>query len=125
VLNLADGLPADCQEAIDNLENALLEGDVATDVVIADGIPVVTVGEPESLEVRIADVSSCLLDHVECEECVANVDLDAGIMEIPCVNVNGKMYTVIMEQRGNSMNWKVTIVHEKEGLLNYRHNGDD
>ena len=44
-------------EAIDNLEEALLPGDVATDVVIDDGMAIITVGgpEPESLDVRIAD----------------------------------------------------------------------
>ncbi len=119
VLNLDDGEKDDvCSELLVHVEGA-------TDVVIDDGIAIVTVGEPGSLEVVIVDVSSCLSDDVEFEECVATVDFDTGILEIPCIEVDGAVYTVKMDQRGNSMNWKVIVVARNGDLLNYRRKGDD
>ena len=46
-------------------------------------------------------------DDVDVEDCFAIVDLDKGILEIPCVVINDVVFTVKMDQRGNSMNWEV------------------
>ncbi len=125
MLNL-DGTPVtvtDCPEAVEAL-NALLLTD-ATDVVIADGMAIITAGAPGSVRVETADVSSCLSDNVDVGDCIATVDLDTGILEIPCIEKDGVVYTVKMDQRGNSMNWEVTFAEENGDLLNYRSNGDN
>ena len=36
------------------------------------------------------------------------VDLSKGIINMPCLNVDGEYFDVEMSQRGNSSNWKVT-----------------
>ncbi|WP_090667007.1 hypothetical protein [Nitrosomonas nitrosa] len=38
---------------------------------------------------------------------VAQADLASGELVIPCVLVDGNEYNVIMNRRGNSMNWEV------------------
>lgn len=111
---------SDCLGALVDL--AALAG--ATDVVIDDGMAIVTFGAPGSVDVEIVDVS-CLLDYVDVEECFATVDFDTGKMEIPCIEVDGVVYTVRMDQRGNSMNWEVTFVDKNDNLLNYRRKGGD
>ena len=118
VLNVTDGLPADCVKDLD-----LVDVVGATDVVIVDGKAFVTIGDAGSVDVVIVDVSSCLLDDVDVEECFATVDFDTGKMEIPCIEVDGVVYTVRMDQRGNSMNWEVSFVGINGELLNYRRNG--
>lgn len=75
----------------------------------------------------VIDITSCL-DPVAVSggdgggECVVTVDLEEGTMEIPCVEVAAQedelsaesaeptLYSVFMEQRGNSMNWEVTFI---------------
>ena len=125
VLNLdgSDVDPTDT-DCIDVRDALALVGD-ATDVVIADGKAFITVGAPGSVDVVIVDVSSCLSDDVPVEECFATIDLDAGILEIPCVYVDGVVYTVKMDQRGNSMNWEVSFADINGDLLDYRREGDD
>ncbi len=123
VLNLADKSPADCSDDLDSDELAAVVG--ATDVVIADGKAIVTVDDAGSVDVVIVDVSSCLFDDFVVGDCFATVDLDAGILEIPCVYVDDVVYTVKMNQRGDSMNWEVSFVDRSEKLLNYRSKGED
>jgi hypothetical protein len=120
VLNLDDKLPADCLKDL-----VLVDVVGATDVFIADGKAIVTVDDAGSVGVVIVDVSSCLSDVFEVEECFATVDLATGILEIPCVEVDGVVYTIKMDQRGNSMNWEVTFADKSEELLNYRRKGAD
>ncbi|SDY00795.1 hypothetical protein [Nitrosomonas sp. Nm58] len=52
------------------------------------------------------DVSACLPD-VPFTPSIARADLAAGELVIPCVLVDGQEYNVVMNQRGNSMNWEV------------------
>ncbi len=122
VRNLDDGKAAtDCPVAIVALGAVV----GATDVVIADGKAIITVDDAGSVDVEIVDVSSCLSDDVDVGDCIATVDLDTGILEIPCIEKDGVVYTVKMDQRGNSMNWEVTFAEENGDLLNYRSKGDD
>ena len=123
VLNLDGTTATDCPDALDALDALALVD--ATDVVIADGMAIITAGAPGSVRVEIVDVSSCLSDDVPVEECFATIDLDAGILEIPCVEVDGVVYTVKMDQRGNSMNWEVTFADINGDLLDYRSKGED
>lgn len=39
----------------------------------------------------------------------AAADLQKGTLAIPCLNVGGTIYNVVMNQRGNSMNWEVVF----------------
>jgi hypothetical protein len=41
----------------------------------------------------------------------AHANLGSGELVIPCVEVDGNEYNVIMNQRGNSMNWEVQFVN--------------
>jgi len=41
----------------------------------------------------------------------AHANLGSGELVIPCVEVNGSEYNVVMNQRGNSMNWEVQFVN--------------
>jgi len=108
VLNLADGSAATaCSgEIVPDLTTS-----AATDVDIADnGTAVVTNDTGGSVVVvQIVDVSPCLVG-VGVGACDTIVDLDAGIMKIPCLKVGTDTYNIEMEQRGNSMNWKVTFI---------------
>lgn len=40
----------------------------------------------------------------------AHANLRSGELVIPCVEVDGNEYNVVMNQRGNSMNWEVQFV---------------
>ncbi len=52
------------------------------------------------------DVKACLPD-VPFTPSIARADLAAGELVIPCVLVDGQEYNVVMNRRGNSMNWEV------------------
>lgn len=41
----------------------------------------------------------------------AHANLGSGELVIPCVEVDGSEYNVVMNQRGNSMNWEVQFVN--------------
>lgn len=41
----------------------------------------------------------------------AHADLSSGELVIPCVIVDGNEYNVVMNQRGNSMNWEVDFIN--------------
>ncbi len=54
------------------------------------------------------DISACIPD-TPFTPTVAIADLAAGELVIPCVLVGNQEYNVVMNQRGNSMNWEVTF----------------
>ncbi len=124
VLNLSDGEPAACADTLTPVERAV-------GVEVEGGKAVVTVETDSGIDVEILDVSACLGESQEPEEpvdvseCVATIDLDEGVIEIPCLHLNGVVYTLTMNQRGSSSNWEVGLVDENETLLNYRHPEDD
>jgi len=138
--NLSDGQVNQCvADQLLTLEgspaSALLQ--TATDVTIDDGFAVVTVeiqtdsdGNPldESMTDAVAiDVSSCLVTskEVDVQECISTVDLDQGVLIIPCVEIEGSVNTVHMERRGNSSNWEVSFFGDNPALDNIELDDDD
>ncbi len=138
--NLSDGQVNQCvAEQLLALEGspvtALLQ--TATDVTIDDGFAVVTVeiqtdsdGNPldESMTDAVAiDVSSCLVTskEVDVQECISTVDLDQGVLIIPCVEIEGSVNTVHMERRGSSSNWEVSFFGDNPALDNIELDDDD
>jgi hypothetical protein len=138
--NLSDGQVNQCvADQLLALEgspvSALLQ--TATDVTIEDGFAVVTVqtqtdsdgnplDEPMTDAVAI-DVSSCLatIDEVDVQECISTVNLDQGLLIIPCVEINGSVNTVHMDRRGNSSNWEVSFFGDNPALDNIELDDDD
>jgi hypothetical protein len=138
--NLSDGQVNQCvADQLLTLEgspvSALLQ--TATDVTIDDGFAVVTVqtqtdsdgnplDEPMTDAVAI-DVSSCLApsEVVDVQECISTVDLEKGILIIPCVEINGSVNTVHMDRRGNSSNWEVSFFGNNPALDNIELDDDD
>ena len=120
VLNVDDGLTADCSADLDTVSGA-------TDVVISDdGTAVVTVGAAGSISVKLVDVSDCLdgTSSVNVSECVATIDLDNGVIDIPCVYYGSVVYEIEMKQRGNSSNWEISFADANGDMLDYRHDGN-
>jgi hypothetical protein len=115
--------------------SALLQ--TATDVVVDDGFAVVTVhsqndidgnplDEPVTDAVAI-DVSSCLApseEVVDVQECISTVDLDQGVLIIPCVEIEGSVNTVHMERRGNSSNWEVSFFGDNPVMNKHKPDND-
>jgi hypothetical protein len=138
--NLPDGQVNQCvADQLSALEgspvSALLQ--TATDVTIDDGFAVVTVktqsdGDGNLLDDPITDavaidVSSCLttVEEVAVQECIATVDLDQGLLIIPCVEIGGKVNNVHMERRGNSSNWEVSFFEGNPVLDNIELDEDE
>lgn len=132
--NLSDGQVNQCiADQLLSLEgspvSALLQ--TATDVTIDDGFAVVTVhtqsdSDGNPLDDPITDavainVSSCLatITEVDVQECISTVDLDRGLLIIPCVEIGGKINKVHMERRGNSSNWEVSFFEGNPVLDNF------
>lgn len=62
-------------------------------------------------------------DVVECgtDALVAIYDAEEGTLSIPCVDVEGAFYEVVMERRGKSFNWEVVFLSDSgEGLEGYK-----
>lgn len=55
------------------------------------------------------DISACLPDG-PFTPYRAHANLSSGELVIPCVIVDGNEYNVVMNQRGNSMNWEVQFI---------------
>lgn len=138
--NLSDGQVNQCvADQLLTLEgspvSALLQ--TATDVTIDDGFAVVTVqtqtdsdGNPldEPITDAVAiDVSNCLAstEVVDVQECISTVDLEKGILIIPCVEINGSVNTVHMDRRGNSSNWEVSFFGDNPALDDIKFDDDD
>jgi hypothetical protein len=138
--NLSDGQVNQCvADQLFALEgspvSALLQ--TATDVTIDDGFAVVTVhtqsdsdGNPLDDPITDAvaiDVSSCIAptEVVDVQECISTVDLDQGLLIIPCVEIEGSVNTVHMERRGNSSNWEVSFFGDNPALDNIKLDDDD
>ncbi len=92
-----------------------------SDVVI-DGTDAVVTIHPENplnpdatvTDIAVVDASACFssADDIDVTECISTVDLNEGLLIIPCVDVGGDVVTVHMEQRGNSSNWEVSFLGE-------------
>ncbi|MGR8998987.1 MAG: hypothetical protein ACU88J_08070 [Gammaproteobacteria bacterium] len=52
-------------------------------------------------------------------ECIAEANLDAGTLTIPCVYYQGNIYEVRLKEQGSSSNWDVTSTGINGGFLDY------
>lgn len=127
VKNISDGLANQCLASplVDILGNPVAN---ATDIVIAGSNAIVTASATvegvSTTDAAIVDISSCLTAQatVPVTECISTVDLNEGLLIIPCVEVDGKVVTVHMEQRGNSSNWEVKFLGDN---INFKDDDDD
>lgn len=78
----------------------------ATQIVMSGSKAVVAPGL--STPVNVVNVSSCL-SGTNVSDTQAAADLQKGTLVIPCLNVGGTIYNVVMNQRGSSMNWEVVF----------------
>lgn len=131
VKNISDGLTNQClaDPVLDILGNPVTN---ATDIVIEGSNAIVTTSTLDAnnvpiIDAVIVDVSSCLTSQVTVPvtECISTVDLDAGLLIIPCVEINGSVVTVHMEQRGESSNWEVKFLGDNVNFDDESHEDDD
>lgn len=80
---------------------------IATDILIKNGTAVVTTYNDASLvtDVKLVDVTSCpIVSTVDLSACYATVEDDR--LTIPCLRYGANLISVILKQRGNSMNFE-------------------
>lgn len=134
VKNLLTGQPNQClaPPLLDQNGNdvtSLLS--TATDVVIKRTFAVVTIHPINdqgnaSTDTVIVDVSKCLdKKTIPVKECISTVDMDKGLLTIPCVKFNDNYLTVNMDRRGNSSNWEVSFTRNNANMTNYDPEGDE
>jgi hypothetical protein len=88
-----------------------------SDIVVSGENAFVKTGETVA---SVPIVPVCLADDSHSvSECIAEADLNAGTLIIPCVLYQGNIYTVHLEERGSSSNWNVTSTGVNGGFLNY------
>ncbi|MCE7913072.1 MAG: hypothetical protein DYH15_00025 [Nitrosomonas sp. PRO4] len=103
----------------------------ATDIVVKRNLAVITVHPVDSqgnasTDTVTVDVSKCLEQKtIPVKECISTVDLDRGVLTIPCVKINDSIVTVNMDRRGNSSNWEVTFFQNNSNMANYSEDDDD
>ncbi|WP_428355027.1 hypothetical protein [Methyloprofundus sp.] len=107
-------LPEDCPKSTP----IPIEGDqqIALDIILQGDYAVVA--NFNSAEIlKTVNISACLSketdkedddDHHHCDK-NATVDLEEGSMHIPCLDVDGKYYSLEMDRRGHSDNWLVNM----------------
>ena len=106
VKNFTDGTPNSCltNAGLDVL--GLDQGTIATDIIINNGTAVVTTfnSQTSATNIKLVDASSCLKDQIlTVDQCIAT--FENGILTIPCVEYQDEIFSAVLEQRGNSMNW--------------------
>ena len=80
---------------------------IATDILIKNGTAVVTTYNDASLvtDVKLVDVTSCpIVSTVDLSACYATVEDDR--LTIPCLQYGANLISVILKQRGSSMNFE-------------------
>lgn len=80
---------------------------VPTDILIKNGTAVITTYNSTSnaTDVMLVDVTSCATTNtVDLSECYATVDDDK--LTIPCLKYGDDVISVVLGQRGNSMNYE-------------------
>ncbi|MBS0497238.1 MAG: hypothetical protein JSR51_06285 [Proteobacteria bacterium] len=103
VKTLPDGIPVSC---LANPGLGLVDT-VATDIVIKNGTAVVTTNNntTHATDVKLVDVTSCLTTVTdELSKCYASVG--GGKLTIPCLKYGGDIISVVLGQRGSSMNFE-------------------
>ena len=84
------------------------QGTIATDIIINNGTAVVTTfnSQTSATNIKLVDASSCLKDQIlTVDQCIAT--FENGILTIPCVEYQDEIFSAVLEQRGNSMNWEL------------------
>ncbi|MFZ1853091.1 MAG: hypothetical protein WAU15_12910 [Nitrosomonas sp.] len=103
----------------------------ATDVVIKRTFAVVTIHPINDqgnagTDTVIVDVSKCLdKKTIPVKECISTVDMDKGLLTIPCVKFNDTYLTVNMDRRGNSSNWEVSFTKDNANMNSYDPEDDE
>jgi len=105
VKNLTDGATNAC---LTNPNLVLTDVEaVPTDIVIKNGTAVITTYNKTKniTDVMLVDVTSCsTTDTVDLSECYATVDDDK--LTIPCLKYGDDVISVVLGQRGSSMNYE-------------------
>ncbi|SFE65878.1 hypothetical protein [Nitrosomonas sp. Nm166] len=108
VKNFTSGAPDSClTDASLNLLG-LGADTTATDIMIKNATAVITTYNNTSLitDVKLVNVANCVTNQtIPVKECITTVN--NGLLTIPCVQYNGEILSVVLEQRGNSMNWEL------------------
>lgn len=79
----------------------------ATDIVIKNGTAVITTYNAtlSATDIKLVDVTSCPITSVtDLSECYATVN--DGKLTIPCLQYDGDVISVVLGQRGKSMNFE-------------------
>lgn len=103
----------------------------ATDVVIKRNFAVVTTHPANdqgntTTDTVIVDIAKCLEKKtIPVKECISTVDMDKGVLTIPCVKFNDNYLTVNMDRRGNSSNWEVTFLKDNTTMTGYKPEDDE
>jgi len=103
----------------------------ATDVVIKDDYAIVTIHPEDSngnpfVDTVTVDVANCFeVKTLTVDECISTVNIQQGLLIIPCVDVNGSYVTVHMDRRGNSDNWRVKFFGDNHHITRYKHRHHD
>lgn len=131
VKNVSNGLVNQClaNPLLDIQGNPVVN---ATDVVIKGNNAIVTKSSLDEngapvIDAAIVDISNCLNSQaaIPVAECISTVDLNEGLLIIPCVKVGQDVVTVHMEQRGNSSNWEVKFYGTNTKFSRDDDSGDD
>ena len=103
----------------------------ATDVVIKRNFAVVTTHPANdqgntTTDTVIVDIAKCIeRKNIPVKECISTVDMDKGVLTIPCVKFNDNYLTVNMDRRGNSSNWEVTFLKDNTTMTGYKPEDDE
>ena len=107
VKNLNTGAPNSCLATAGSNLLALPDGTQATDILIKKGTAVITTYNDTTLvtDIKLVDVASCpLTSTVDLSECYATVE--DGKLTIPCLEYGSDIISVVLRQRGSSMNFE-------------------
>ncbi len=103
VKTIPDGAPNAC---LANPTLGLVDT-VATDIVIKNGTAVITTDNntTHATDVKLVDITSCLTPvAIDLSKCYASVN--DGKLTIPCLKYGSDIISVVLGQRGNSMNFE-------------------
>ena len=134
VKNLLTGQPNQCLtppllDPNGNDVTSLLS--TATDIIIKRNFAVVTTHPANdqgntTTDTVIVDIAKCLEKKtIPVKECISTVDMDKGVLTIPCVKFNDNYLTVNMDRRGNSSNWEVTFLKDNTTMTGYKPEDDE
>lgn len=116
VRNLNNGQLNACLVNAGQNQLELSANTIATDILIKNGTAVVTTYNDASLvtDVKLVDVTSCpIASAIDMSECYAFIDDDR--LTIPCLKYGSNVISVIMKQRGHSMNFEFDSYKPNKG----------